>query len=128
MQLFNDTMKPNLIPLNLALTTSATICMCLAAHAQVIMTDIGPTAPTPGPDDIAQLSTSGDVKFPDNLNYYTDNGANNGQYPGQTFTTGGHPTGYTLESLAITSAGIDAAGGYNNSQLFHLFLYSLSGA
>ena len=58
MQLFNDTMKPNLIPLNLALTTSATICMCLAAHAQVIMTDIGPTAPTPGPDDIAQLSTS----------------------------------------------------------------------
>src|SRR5690348_16406937 len=42
-------------------------CLCLASQAQVTMTDIGPAAPTPGPDDITQFSTAGDVKFPDGL-------------------------------------------------------------
>ncbi|HWX21853.1 MAG TPA: hypothetical protein VN578_18280 [Candidatus Binatia bacterium] len=111
----------------LARVAGAVACACLTAHAQVTMTDIGPTAPTPGSDDIAQTSTNGDVKFPDGLNYYLDNGANNGEYTGQTFTTGTHPAGYTLTSVSIYSSGIDDGGGYNNPQLFHLFIYSVSG-
>jgi hypothetical protein len=97
-----------------------------AAFGQVAMTDIGATDPTQGPNDISQLSIAGDTKFPDNLNYYIDNGANNGTYAGQTFTTGSDPHGYHLVSLSIKSAGIDHGGGYNTSQLFHLFIYSVS--
>ncbi|HZV36476.1 MAG TPA: LamG-like jellyroll fold domain-containing protein [Verrucomicrobiae bacterium] len=105
-----------------------TLCLCFAAKAQVTMTDIGPTAPTPGSTDVVQTNNAGDTKFPDNLNYYTDNGANNGRYAGQTFTTGTNSAGYVLESVSIFTAGIDDGGGYNNSQEFHLFLYSVSGS
>ena len=50
------------------------------------LTDIGTAAPSPGTNDIFQLSTNGNTAFPDTnrLNYYTDNGSP----PGQTFTTG----------------------------------------
>jgi len=106
--------------------------MTLAAFSetsfgQVTMTDIGTADPTPGPNDIAQLSIAGDTKFPDTLNYYTDNGANNNFFAGQTFTTGNNPGGYQLVSLSIKMGGIDDGGGYNSSQLFHLYIYSISG-
>jgi len=61
--------------------------------------DIGATAPTPGPNDQSQLTTS--AGSPDGLNYYFDNS----QPPGQTFTTGNNSGGYTLNTLAIATAG-----------------------
>ena len=36
-------------------------------------TDIGPVAPSPGTNDIYQLSTQGNQTSPEGLNYYTDN-------------------------------------------------------
>ncbi|MGA2247207.1 MAG: LamG-like jellyroll fold domain-containing protein [Verrucomicrobiota bacterium] len=90
------------------------------------ITDIGATAPTPGPNDISQL-TFGDVA-PANLNYYWDNGANNGAYMGQSFKTGNNPQGYTLTTLAIqTSGNGGSAGAQLGSQSFTLNLYQLSG-
>ena len=66
------------------------------------LTDLGGSAPTPGPDDISQLSTVGQANKPDALNYYTDNQSNHSSgEPGQTFTTGGAPGGYLLTSLTV---------------------------
>ena len=66
---------------------------------QVTLTDIGAANPTPGPNDIAQLSTNGNTAATlprqAGLNYYTDNAAP----PGQTFTTGTNST--NLIALAI---------------------------
>ena len=98
------------------------------------MADIGPTAPPPGPYDIAQTlcsycaSAHGTYDGPDGLNYYTDNGANHGLWPGQTFTTGPNADGYQLASVSIKTAGVDDGGGYGNPQIFHLYLYSVSGS
>jgi hypothetical protein len=110
-----------------AIILAAPIFITSLVFGQVTMTDIGATDPTPGPNDVAQLSIAGDVKFPDGLNYYTDNGANNNFYAGQVFTTGSNPNGYRLVSLAIKMAGIDNGGGYNSTQLFHLYIYAVSG-
>ncbi|HZL77454.1 MAG TPA: hypothetical protein VFC17_01230 [Candidatus Limnocylindrales bacterium] len=52
------------------------------------LTDIGAAIPTPGPNDISQLSTNGNKKAPDSLNFYS----NNGNPPGQTFTNGSNST------------------------------------
>ena len=41
-------------------------------HAQTF-TDIGAAAPTPGTNDISQLSTSGDQTWPDGINYFSNN-------------------------------------------------------
>ena len=49
-----------------------------------ILTDIGTANPTPGPNDLSQLSTSGNTRLTGAFNYFTDNG----NPPGQTFTTG----------------------------------------
>jgi len=98
------------------------------------MTDIGPTAPPPGPYDIAGTfctycgSAPGTYDGPDDLNYYTDNGANHGYWAGQTFTTGTNSAGYNLASVSIKTAGVDDGGGYPNPQIFHLYLYSVSGS
>src|SRR5690348_11167139 len=69
----------------------------LSARAQVPATlvSLGSTAPTPAPNDISQLSTSGQANKPDALNYYTDNQSNHGAgEPGQTFQTAGVGAGY----------------------------------
>ena len=82
------------------------------AGAQVTLTDIGPANPTPGPNDISQLSTNGNTAAttstgkPDGLNYYADNSAP----PGQTFTTGADSA--NLVALAVRTAGLDDGGGY----------------
>lgn len=107
-----------------SLIAAGALLWAAAAHAQVALTDIGSTAPTPGTYDISQL-TFGDVA-PANLNYYWDNGANNGAYMGQSFTTGSNPQGYTLTSLAIQTSG-NGGGGEFDSQSFTLNLYQLSG-
>ncbi len=86
------------------------------------LTDIGSTAPTPGPNDIYQLTAPTGASSPGGLNYYTDNGTP----PGQTFTTGSSPNGYVLNSLAVLTAGnggnLPAAG-----QVYVLYLYSITG-
>ena len=67
-----------------AVLVFAACAMAGVAHAQVTLTDIGTTAPTPGPYDISQLSTNGNTAAtttgkPDGLNYYTDNNPPPGQ-------------------------------------------------
>ena len=56
---------------------------------------LGAVAPTPGANDISQLSTQGNKTAPDGINYYTDNNPP----VGQTFTTG--TNAMRLTSLAI---------------------------
>lgn len=99
-----------------------------AIHAQTL-TDLGSTVPTPGANDIAQLSTVGNQTAPDGLNYYTDdavNGSGNGE-PGQTFNTGSLAVGYTVTSLAIKTAGLGSYSGIGTSQDYDLHFYSVSG-
>ena len=61
------------------------------------LSSIGPAAPSPGPNDISQLS-AGNTTSPDSLNYYTDNGAP----AGQRLTTGAGAM--KLKSVAIKTA------------------------
>ena len=92
-------------------------------HAQTL-TDIGSAAPSPGTNDIYQLSTSGNKTAPDGLNYYTDNGAP----AGQTFTTG--TNAMDLVSVAIKTAGLYSGGGYgtnSSTPTYYLSIYSMSG-
>ena len=92
-------------------------------HAQTLA-DIT-NAPTPGTNDIYQLSTQGNQTAPDGLNYYTDNQISYGTgEPGQTFTTGTNATGYVLTSVAVRTGGIGASYWHQHSSalLFaHLF-------
>ncbi|HMP84970.1 MAG TPA: hypothetical protein PKA41_19945, partial [Verrucomicrobiota bacterium] len=74
-------------------------------YAQTL-SNLGLTAPTPGPNDITQLSTSGNTTWPDGINYFTDNNPPGGQ----TFTTG--TNAMRLTSLAIKTAGLNSCGGY----------------
>jgi O-glycosyl hydrolase len=98
------------------------------------MTGVGPTAPPPGPYDIAQTlctycsNPSGTYDGPDGLNYYTDNGPNHGFWTGQTFRTGANAAGYNLASVSIHSGGVHHSGDYGTPQLYHLYLYSVSGS
>jgi hypothetical protein len=88
-------------------------------HAQPTIGDIGPNPPTPGPDDQSQLTVGGGN--PDGLNYYFDNGTP----PGQTFTTGSNPGGYTLNTLSLGTAG--GSGQLSpNGQAYVLRLYQMA--
>ena len=92
------------------------------------LTDIGTAAPSPGTNDIFQLSTNGNTAYPnkpDGINYYTDNNPP----PGQTFTTG--TNAMNLVSAAIRTAGLDSGGGYGtptNTPTYYLSIYSMSGS
>jgi len=95
-------------------------CLCGVVRSQTL-TDIGASAPNPGPDDISQLSISGYEAAPDGFNYYI----NNSPGCGQTFTTGSSPTGYQLNTLSIRTAG-DGGGGIDTTpQACHLWIYSI---
>jgi len=83
------------------------------------------SAPTPGTNDISQLSTQGNQTFPDGKNYYTDNNPP----PGQTFTIGTNLM--KLVSVAIKTAGLDNGGGYGtpaSTPTYYLGIYSMSGS
>lgn len=76
---------------------------------------------------VAQLSSAGDAKFPNGLNYY-DNGGNGG-YPGQTFVTGSNPGGYSLSDLYYLCGGPSVADGSHGAGLsYTLRIYSLTNA
>ena len=94
----------------------------VTASAGVTLTDIG-SAPSPGTNDIYQLSTSGNTTWPDGINYFTDNNPP----VGQTFTTGTNAT--KLVSVAIKTAGLNSGNGYGtptNTPTYYLRIYSMS--
>jgi len=114
------------------LTAAAALLLATVTHAQVTLTDIGATAPTPGTYDISQLSTNDSGNQPPGLNYYWDDGNGNPGtgYPGQTFTTSNNAAGYTLTSLAIKTDGNGGGGGpptQFSTQSFTLYLFQMSG-
>src|ERR1035441_4797755 len=69
------------------------------------------SAPSPGANDISQLSTSGNTTWPDGINYFTDNNPP----VGQTFTTGTNAT--RLVSVAIKTAGLNSRSEEHTSEL-----------
>ena len=93
------------------------------------MTGVPETEPTPGPNDISQLTISYIPSFSDKFNYYCNNGAQNGACAGQTFTTGANAGGYTLNSVTIATSGGNSF--YNSSfevvQPYVLNIYLLNG-
>jgi fibronectin type 3 domain-containing protein len=93
------------------------------------LSNLGTTAPTPGANDISQISTQGNKVNPDGLNYFTDNYTTfgNGE-PGQTFTTGANAGGYVMTSLALKTGGIGNSAGTTTPQPYYLHIYSLSGS
>jgi hypothetical protein len=106
----------------------AAVGLAGAVGAQTLQ-DLGPTAPTPGTNDISQFSTSGNRTHPDGLNYYTDNQTSFGTgEPGQTFLTGTNQAGYVLSSLAIRTCGLGNDSGIGTAQPYYLHIYSLSGS
>jgi len=91
-------------------------------YAQTLA-NLGSVAPTPGTNDIAQLSTSGNTTWPDGINYFTDNNPP----VGQTFTVGANSM--RLTSLAIKTAGLDSGNGYGTpatTPTYYLRIYSIS--
>src|ERR1039458_9280846 len=115
----------NLIIRNVVLPFVA-VGLAGSLYAQTF-TDIH-SAPSPGTNDIYQLSTQGNTAYPnkpDNINYYTDNNPP----PGQTFTTG--TNAMRLVSVAIKTAGLDSDGGYDtpaSTPTYYLSIYSMSGS
>ena len=98
------------------------------AQTAVTLTDLGDVAPTPGPYDISQFSTSGQADQPDGLNYYTDNQVSYGSgEPGQTFTAGSGASGFILNSLAIKTGG-GTTSGTGTPQNYLLHIYSVNGS
>lgn len=92
-------------------------------HAQTFTNS--PAAPSPGTNDISQLSTSGNQTWPDGLNYFTDNNPP----AGQTFTTGSNAM--KLVSVAIKTAGLNSGNGYGtpaSTPTYYLRVYSVSGS
>jgi hypothetical protein len=94
-------------------------------NANATLTDVGVATPSVGANDVAQpvLGTSllGGGS-PDGLNYYFDNG----NPPGQTFTTGSNPAGYVLNTVALALAG--GSGSLPaDGQGYVLRIYSVSG-
>jgi len=103
-------------------TSPTTTLTVLYANTTAMLSDVGASIPTPGGNDISQLTPASAANSPDNLNYYFDNGSP----PGQTFTTGSNPGGYTLSSLAIDLAG-NSGGLPADGQDYILRLYTVSG-
>ena len=113
-------------------TAAATLLLTTVSHAQIALTDTGAASPSPGANDISQLSNAGNI-VPAALNYYWDDGYTTPGTgaPGQTFTTLSNPQGYILTSVAIKTAGLDNGGGNGGatpfeSQPFTLRIFQLS--
>jgi hypothetical protein len=87
--------------------------------------DLGSTAPSPGTNDIYQLSTQGNTTWPDGINYFS----NNNPPVGQTFTIG--TNALNLASVAIKTAGLNSGNGYGtpaSTPTYYLRIYSISGS
>ncbi len=107
--------------------TSTPASLTVVPNISVVFADLGAAAPVAGAFDIAQLSTFGNVQFPDTLNYYDDNLSKNPPTaPGQTFTTGNDAGGYAVNAVYIKYGGID--GAHNAGVTYTLRFYSMSGS
>ena len=104
-------------------TSAVSAVTLLYANTTATLSDEGPTLPTPSPLDISQLIAPSGANNPDGLNYYFDNATP----PGQTFTTGNNPGGYTLTSLAIDLAG-NSGSLPADGQTYVLRIYAISGS
>jgi alpha-L-arabinofuranosidase len=93
-------------------------------RAQASLTDLGASNPTPGPNDISQLSTSGNTQLTGSFNYFTDNSSP----PGQTFTVGTNSMMLTSLSLKTGSSPLDSGGGGLGPQPYQLQIFSVSGS
>ena len=109
--------------------TTLNLCCALAvaflaqpAFAQFAISDAGSASPAPGPNDVSAVYDN--FQNNDGVNYYWDSN------PGQTFTTGSNPGGYTLTNLAIRTAGNGggwSGGNWSDTQSFTLTIYSVDG-
>jgi hypothetical protein len=114
------------------LAAATTLLLTTVSQAQIVLTDIGTTAPTPGANDIYQLGASfavGSGSEPPGLNYYWDDGATTPTtgYPGQSFTTlSNNAAGYVLTSVAIKTLG-NGGGTPTQTESFTLLIFELSG-
>jgi hypothetical protein len=110
--------------------TASLVCTALLMFASVsgaqTITVLGANAPAPGPNDQYQtnfqLMASSPPPGGGAFNYYV----NADPAPGQTFTTGSNPAGYTLASLALFDA--DNTGGGFGNETFTLNIYTVSGS
>ncbi|HEY1787381.1 MAG TPA: autotransporter-associated beta strand repeat-containing protein [Verrucomicrobiae bacterium] len=93
------------------------------SHAAVTLADNGGTAPTPGANDVSQLSTTGDTGSPNSRNYYS----NNNPPPGEKFTTGSNAGGYTMTDIYVET-GNGSGNGIGGATSWTLYIYSVSGA
>jgi hypothetical protein len=119
-------MKRHLI---LVLAAAAAITFGRNCQAQAVLTDLTDgLPPNTGPYDVYMTDeTPGSVGQPPGLNYYS-NGSGAGGNPGQIFTTGSNPNGYTLNSVAFLT---DGGGGDNITtigQTWYLRIYSYNSA
>jgi len=103
---------PKIVRPEMALAVGVLMILAGAVRAQTLA-DLGATAPTPGANDIAQLSTAGNLTAPDGLNYYSNNHVDyhNGGEPGQTFTTGTNSLMLTSLSIKTGTSPLDSGGG-----------------
>jgi hypothetical protein len=121
LRMYVGTLRSFLLILGLLSGVAGVVC------AQTLA-DIGSAAPTPGTNDICQLSIKGNTACPDkpdSINYYTDNNPP----PGQTFTTG--TNAMRLVSVAIKTAGLDSGGGGGtpaSTPTYYLSIYSMRGS
>ncbi|HEV2331382.1 MAG TPA: autotransporter-associated beta strand repeat-containing protein [Verrucomicrobiae bacterium] len=111
-------------PLIAAIIVSALVFIgTTCSQAAVTLADDGGTAPTPGANDVSQLSTAGDTGSPNSKNYYS----NNNPPPGEKFTTGSNAGGYTMTDIYVET-GNGAGNGIGGSTAWTLYIYSVSGS
>jgi hypothetical protein len=89
-----------------------------------ILTDIGTANPVSGPNDVSQLSTEGNTRLTGAFNYFTDNG----NPPGQTFTTGTKPTVLNKLYVRTGCSPLESGGGGLGPQAYQLRVFSVSGS
>jgi len=109
----------------ISLTLAIGLTAISASRASVTLTDIGETAPTPGPNDIYMTDVS-DVQEVAGLNYYSNGGNGAPVCAGEIFTTGGYSGGYILNSVAVLAAGSGGGGITTTPQTWYLRLYTYS--
>jgi hypothetical protein len=115
----------------LMLAVAATVALLFSsmpnANAQTAtLTDLDGANPSPGTNDIFMIDFS-TAANPGTLNYYSNGG--NGippQPPGETFTTGNNPLGYTLNAVSVLTGGNGGDGLPTNATVWYLRIYSIS--
>jgi hypothetical protein len=117
--LYIDYLMASLLKLVLLLVSVASVMGTVEAQT---LTDIGSSNPTPGANDIFQLSANGNQNLTGSFNYYTDNSIP----PGQTFTTGTNPVVLTSISLKTGTSPLNSGGGGLGPQAYQLRIFSVS--